>query len=97
MRYKCQFPKCSYTTNDRTKIDYHHIVPRELKGQNDDWNRIWLCPNCHRKIYIPESNKGIHSKKSRESVVLLNIYNSTSGKVLEYVDEEGIVKLNALI
>jgi hypothetical protein len=31
-------------------VDYHHIVPRELGGTNNEYNIVGLCPNCHALI-----------------------------------------------
>lgn len=85
MRYHCQFPNCSYETNLRAQIDLHHIIPKENNGLDDEWNRIWLCPTHHRKIYIPESKKGMHSSKSNDSIVLKGKLKSTGGLLLEYI------------
>ena len=40
MVYKCQI--CDYETDDRNKIDYHHIVSKELNGNNKKSNRIYV-------------------------------------------------------
>jgi uncharacterized protein YlaI len=95
-RYYCNFPSCSYSTDDRNKIDLHHIQPRETGGADDKWNRVWLCPNCHRNIYIPTSKRGMHSKKSTESIELLGIQYSTAGYFLEYKTAEDEVELQPL-
>ena len=89
MKYNCKFPKCDYTTNHRSQINYHHIVPQELNGTDKDYNRIWLCPTHHTKIYVPESKSGIHSIKSFDSIVLIGWMSSTNGRVLEYQDTSG--------
>lgn len=93
MRYFCQFPSCSYETNQRNQIDLHHIIPKETGGKDDKWNRIYLCPNCHRKIYIPEAKKGMHSKKGNDSIILLNKHFSTNGQILEYKDQFDNIQL----
>lgn len=82
--YKCQFPGCSYTTNSRTQIEYHHIVPKTKGGKNWSKNRIWLCPNCHKKIYIPGEEKGIHSKQHENSIIIIGWAASTIGRILQY-------------
>ena len=83
-KYHCNFPNCSYSTEIRTQIHKHHIIPREENGSDKEWNLIFLCPNHHSKIFVPSAKKGIHSKKSKDSIILLNKYKSTQGSILEY-------------
>jgi len=82
--YQCQFPGCNYETTSRTQIEYHHIVPKTKGGSNLPKNRIWLCPNHHKKIFIPGEIKGVHSKKSEDSIVILGWLQSTGGRLLQY-------------
>ena len=89
MRYKCQFPDCSYQTNERRQIDLHHITPKEIGGKDDEWNRIFLCPNCHRKVFIKESKTGMHSKQGNDSIILLKKHFSTNGTLIEYINKNG--------
>lgn len=84
MIYKCEFPKCSYQTQIKNKIHFHHIIPKELSGNNDKKNLIKLCPNCHSKIFIPNSQKGNHSIKDKDSIVIINRLKSGIGTVLKY-------------
>jgi hypothetical protein len=87
--YFCQFPNCKYSTDIRSQINKHHIKSVELNGSDDDYNRIYLCPNHHTKIYIPESKSGLHSFKGADSIILLRKLNSTGGTVVEYIDSNG--------
>jgi hypothetical protein len=87
-QYNCKFPNCDYSTNHRSQINYHHIIPRELNGSDKDFNRIWLCPTHHTKIYIPHSN-GMHNIKGSDSIILVGWLSSTGGRVLEYKDIGG--------
>ena len=87
--FKCQFPKCNYTTIHRSQIQYHHIVPRELNGSDKDYNRIWLCPTCHTKVFVRESQRGIHSINGQDSIIIIQWMESTQGRVLEYQDQKG--------
>lgn len=95
MRYLCNL--CEYSTENKKEIDIHHIIPRELGGNNNIENKIHLCPNCHRKIYIPESKKGLHSKKTNNSIQLIQKRFSTIGYLLEYIDEFGNYKFKKLL
>lgn len=89
MRYKCQFPNCNYTTDQRTQIHNHHIVPKKLNGSNKSKNRIYLCPTHHTKIFQPSVKRGIHSKKSEDSLILLGWISGTNGTNLHYTDLDG--------
>jgi hypothetical protein len=81
-RYKCQFPNCTYSTKYRFQLHYHHIVPKELGGTDKSNNRLWLCPNHHNRIYIPNTIHGIHSKKTDNSIIIIGWMMSTEGKTL---------------
>jgi hypothetical protein len=70
----------------------HHITPKELGGTNDKWNLIKLCPTHHAKIYVRESEHGAHSIKGDDSIILKCWRVTTSGRMLEYEDIDGIVK-----
>ena len=86
MKYYCQFPlACSYSTSQRSCIHLHHIQSKELKGKNVKSNLIYLCPNHHSCIYIPQATSGIHSIKHEHSIILLSIKQSSQGKVIEYM------------
>ena len=85
MIYECKFPNCNYKTNNRTQIHNHHIIPKEIGGSDNKSNRIYLCPNCHNKIYIPNCTSGIHSFNYDTSIIIINKLQSTSGMVLEYI------------
>ena len=84
--YYCQMPGCDYICEDKSQINFHHIVPRELGGDNSKSNLIELCPNCHAKVYIPDAKNGNHSIKHKNSIVLLEKLLSTGGQVVAYRD-----------
>lgn len=90
--YCCWFPGCSYKTCSKSQIHVHHIVPREMGGKDDKWNKVWLCPTHHSHIYVPGSVSGIHSVKSSGSIIILGWRTTSGGRMLEYVDPEGEVK-----
>ena len=90
MRYKCQI--CRYTTDLKSQIHEHHIIPREAGGPDFKWNKVWLCPNCHSKIFSEQSITGIHAKKGVLSIRLIGWRDTTAGKLLEYIDENGETK-----
>jgi hypothetical protein len=49
----------------------------ETDGKDDFYNRVWLCPNHHCKIYIPEAKSGIHSIKTEDGIILNQKFQST--------------------
>ncbi len=83
--FKCQFPNCSYKTKNRWQIHHHHICSKELNGSDNTWNLIWLCPICHSRIYIPNSNNGIHKMLAKNSIQLIAWRNN--GMILEYIED----------
>lgn len=83
-QYTCKYPGCNYTTDQRRNIDKHHIIPKSLGGSNKECNLIELCANHHRQIFVPECISGIHSQRSTESIILINIYDTNQGKALHY-------------
>lgn len=87
MRYKCQFPDCDFETDNRSQINEHHLIPKELAGPNFKWNMILLCPNHHARVYIPDAIDGIHSIKCENSIILHGWHNW--GMLLEYEDMAG--------
>ena len=85
--FKCTL--CEYQS-ERTSIHYHHIIPRELGGTDKASNLVYLCPNCHNKVFVPDSNSGIHSFKNNNSIQIFGWLNSTVGRVLCYIDHNGL-------
>jgi len=89
--YKCQL--CEFITEERSKIHKHHILPKELNGSNKKHNLVYLCANCHNKVYIIESKTGNHSIKSKQSIII-NGWRlcSNSHRILEYIDESNQIQ-----
>lgn len=85
--YKCHFPNCDYQTELKSKIDLHHVVPKELNPKSRI--TIELCKTHHSYIYVPNSKYGQHSIKTDLSLEILGIYNSTDGKGIHYKDAKG--------
>ena len=88
--YHCNFPGCGYITEERTQINYHHIEQKSDGGSDRRHNRIYLCPTCHTKIYIPEAREGMHTVKGKDSIIILGWFKSTGvTRVLKYLDHNG--------
>ena len=85
--YKCEFPGCTYQSENKDCIDEHHIIPQANKGSNSEFNLIRVCKMCHCKIHIPGSRKGTkHDVLRDDSLIFNKISISTGGLVLEYTD-----------
>lgn len=82
MKYKCTF--CKYETNNKSQIHFHHIIPKELNGNNKKHNIIAVCGICHSKIFIRNSKYGIHSIKNNNSIEIVTKRNN--GLILEYIE-----------
>ena len=87
--FKCEFPGCCYETAYRSQINFHHIKPKELGGDDKKSNLIHLCPTHHTKVYVEGTTAGIHTIQGSDSIILRGWLQSTGGKVLEYIDENG--------
>jgi hypothetical protein len=86
--YYCEL--CNFKTKYRNEIQTHHIVPRELNGSNDKWNLVYLCPNCHHLIFVPNSKSGHHSIRTPNSIIIVCKYLSTDGPILSYINMNGL-------
>lgn len=54
------------------KKDYHHIIPREFDGPDDDYNRMPLCSECHN--YVEEKTyEWIRSNKPKTIDILKSL------------------------
>jgi hypothetical protein len=86
-QFNCSFPGCTYSTNSRSKIDYHHVVPREVNSRSKV--TIPLCKNHHALIYVPEATHGQHAIKTEESLIILGQFLSTNGNSIQFECMEG--------
>lgn len=84
--YKCSYPFCNHLTNNKKEIDFHHIIPKSMGGTNQKNNLIQLCPTHHRMIFVENCICGIHSIKTKNSIIIEQILNSTNGKALKYIN-----------
>jgi len=85
--YKCHFPNCPFSSESRSKIDHHHLTPREVDPNTKI--TIPLCKNHHALIFHPKAKHGQHSINTSESIEILNIFKSTGGEALHYKDYNG--------
>lgn len=80
----CGFPLCGKSHFSAGVVDLHHIVPVSMGGEDASYNRVYLCPECHRRVYVPGIASGIHKTKKPDSVELIRYYLTTEGRALLY-------------
>jgi len=88
-KYNCWWPGCDYITESRSKIDFHHIVPKEVNPHKTNKSTVPLCKTHHALIFHPSANHGQHAIKSEASMVILNVYDSSIGKAVHYESMNG--------
>jgi len=89
MKYRCVFPNCQYETDDRSLIEFHHIHPKELGVTLNKDVTIPLCPTHHKMIYHPGATAGQHSVQRDDSLSVVQVTNTTSGKAVIFQDIVG--------
>ena len=87
--YICHFPGCTYYTENRNKIDFHHIIPKELWPRINQNVTISFCPTHHRLIFHPDCKSVMHSIQSNDSLEILGIYKNTHGYSILYKKADG--------
>lgn len=89
MKYHCVFPNCTYETDDRSLIDFHHTHLRELGNQLNKDVEIPLCPVHHKLIFHPDATSGQHSIKHDNSLMVTQVTNTTTGQAVIFEDMTG--------
>lgn len=89
MKYRCVFPNCTYETDSRALMEFHHVNPRELKVKLNKDIEIPLCPNHHKLIFHPETKAGQHSRQYENSLSVTQVTNTTTGQAVIFKDIEG--------
>jgi hypothetical protein len=87
--FKCWFPGCDYCTNSRSKIDFHHIIPKEIDSRPSNKWTVPLCKTHHAMIYVPNAKYGQHSIKVDDSLIIKHVYDSTCGKTVHFESMDG--------
>jgi hypothetical protein len=90
---ECMYPDGCKENSMTTRLNKHHIIPKQLGGKDVKQNFLHLCPNHHNKIYV-EGSKGIHGSIIKGSVILKERLSSTVGDVLKYINcDDGLTYL----
>lgn len=91
MKYKCHWPGCDFETEERSEIELHHIVPRELGPRLNCHVKLSFCPTHHRMIFHPLSKHGHHSIKTDNKLIIHHIYPvAPDGYAVEYENMRGM-------
>lgn len=88
-KYECWWPGCDYCTNSRSKIDLHHVTPKEVNPHKTNKVTIPLCKTHHAMIYHPDATAGQHSIKCDESLIIIGVPDTTIGKAVMYETVSG--------
>ena len=88
-QYSCWWPDCDYCTDSRSKIDYHHVTPKEVNPHKSNKATVSLCKTHHALIYHPEAASGQHAIKSEDSLIIQLVTSSSNGRVILYEDMSG--------
>ncbi len=88
-KYKCWWPECTYETTSRSKIDFHHVTPKEINPHPSNKCTIPLCKTHHALIFHPDAKTGQHSIHTSDSLIINTVCESTNGKVVLYETLEG--------
>lgn len=89
MKYRCLFPDCTYETNNRALMEFHHVNPKELKVKLNKDLEIPFCPNHHKLIFHPETKAGQHSRQYENSLSVVQVTNTTTGQAVIFKDIQG--------
>lgn len=87
--YRCCFPGCSYRTESRNLIEFHHVHPRELGNVLSKNVTIALCPTHHKMIYHPDATHGQHSVAHPGSMTVVQVARTSTGKCVIFRDSNG--------
>jgi len=88
--YICHWPGCKFHTKERSEIELHHIIPRELWPRLNQHVKLSFCPTHHRMIYHPECKHGHHSIKANNKLMIHNIYpTAPQGYAVEFENMQG--------
>lgn len=58
---KKEIGTCCCNCGSTEELEYHHIIPISLGGNDVNSNMACLCYPCHQKIHFGESKHGLHS------------------------------------
>jgi hypothetical protein len=78
------------------ELEYHHIVPVSLGGNDINSNMTCLCYPCHQKIHYGESKHGLHSTVIKMGLEVAKKRGKKLGRPATGVPKEFIKEYNKL-
>jgi uncharacterized protein YlaI len=60
---------CDICNTKSVRLDAHHIWSTALNGPDIEWNKCYICPNCHRKVH-------------QGNIIIEGWFHSTKGRIL---------------
>lgn len=76
------------------ELEYHHIVPVSLGGNNINSNIACLCYSCHEKIHYGESKHGLHSTMIKQALDVARAKGKKLGRPATGVPKDFIKEYN---
>lgn len=78
------------------ELEYHHIVPISLGGNDINSNIACLCYACHQKIHYGESKHGLHSTVIKMGLEVAKAKGKKLGRPVTGVPKEFIKEYDKL-
>lgn len=78
------------------ELEYHHIVPVSLGGNDINSNMACLCYSCHQKIHYGESKHGLHSTVIKMGLEVAKAKGKKLGRPATGVPKEFVKEYNKL-
>lgn len=64
-----QLIRYALARNEKPKFrEKHHIIPKELGGAEDSWNKVWLTPREHILAHMLLARAGVATKMYEETM-----------------------------
>lgn len=76
------------------ELEYHHIVPISLGGNDINSNMACLCYTCHEKIHFGESKHGLHSTVIKMGLDVAKAKGKKLGRPVTGVPKEFVKEYN---
>lgn len=85
---------CCCNCGSLDELEYHHIVPVGLGGNDINSNMACLCYSCHEKIHYGESIHGLHSTVIKMGLNVARAKGKKLGRPATGVPKEFIKEYN---
>lgn len=85
---------CNYGSKE--ELEYHHVVPISLGGNDINSNMACLCYPCHQKIHYDESKHELHSTVIKMGLEAAKAKGKKLGRPATGVPKEFVKEYNKL-